>query len=72
MYPIIFYACEEKNNSAQHGTAEMNMTRNREVSGLIPGLPQWVKDPALLWDVVQVTDVAQILGCCGCGLSWQL
>ena len=26
----------------------MNPTRNREVVGLIPGLTQWVKDPALL------------------------
>ena len=25
----------------------MNSTRNYEVSGLIPGLDQWVKDPAL-------------------------
>ena len=28
---------------------EMNPTRNREVSGLIPGLAQWAKDLALLW-----------------------
>ena len=26
-----------------------NPTRNHEVAGLIPGLPQCVKDPVLLW-----------------------
>ena len=26
--------------------AEMNATRNHEVAGLIPGLTQWVQDPA--------------------------
>ena len=25
----------------------MNLTRNHEVSGLVPALAQWVKDPVL-------------------------
>ena len=36
---------------------------------MIPGLAQWVKDPALVGDVVQVTDLAQIWRCCGCGVA---
>ena len=27
----------------------MNLTRNREVAGSIPGLAQWVEYPVLLW-----------------------
>ena len=33
--------------SSHHGEVEVNLTRNREAAGSIPGLAQWVGDPGL-------------------------
>ena len=58
--------------SSCHGASETNPTRNNEVVDSVPGLPQWVKDLALLWAVVWVPDVFQISCCSGCGVGRQL
>ena len=49
-----------------------NPTGNHEVVGLIPGLAQWVMYSVLLCAWLYITDVTQIVCCCGCGIGQHL
>ena len=55
------------NRSSHCGSAVKNLTSIHEDASSIPGLAQCVQYLVLPWAMVQVTDTARILCCCGYG-----
>ena len=64
---------KSRSRSSHCGSVVMNLTSIHEDVGLIPGLTQWLKDPALLQAVVgcRCTNAAWIQCCHGGGVGLQ-
>ena len=54
------------------GAVEMNLARNDEVAGSIPGLAQWLKGSGVAMSYGVGCGHGQILHRCGCGVGQKL